>query len=109
WDSKNGILACIDFNRKFDSELGSKTSYEEMQRIEDRRRDRNPVCFRNVRIETERLDQVYINQFSVCIDFLGFSAEDVLKIHRDSLREEFQVEEYYKNFIKVFCNIVIQN
>lgn len=113
WDSKNGILACIDLNKNFNPEVNPRASYEEKQKREERnrknRRDINPICFRNVRIETERLDQMYIDQFSVCMDFLGFSAEKVLKIHRDSLREEFQVEEYYKNFLKVFGKIMIQN
>lgn len=108
WNSRDAILAAVML---WKNSTSSQTE-QDMKEI------KNIICFRNVRIDMENkksnaqyrnpLEDSYLSQISLCIDFLGFSAEKVIKIHRDSLREDFDVKKYYRNFLKVFCYIVLQ-
>lgn len=77
---------------------------EWMGNIRDRREQ--IACYKNVRSTHQDItkQQMY-DGFDMFIDILGFSAKEVLKIHRNEFKEEFKCDRYVDEYIKVYLHI----
>ena len=53
------------------------------------------VCFKNVLVPEKEDDVLNLFcKYSICIDFMGFHADNCLKLHRISFQDKFHWEEY---------------
>lgn len=88
WDCTNHICCA------FDSNEGGLTK----KAIE------NVACFKNIRATDGIITQKAYGNYlgNKLIDFQGFYAEDILMIHRDEFKPEFDGDYYYKIFMEVY-------
>lgn len=100
-DAGNSRIAVWDYDKQiyFEAEwLGKKA--EENERI---------ACYKNVRSTHERVTKnTLYNHFAMFIDILGFSAKEVLKIHRNEFAEEFNCDRYINKYMKLYLYIYNQ-
>lgn len=70
----------------------------------------NPMCYRNVRVAQlqPELSMAIPDFLSICIDTMGGRMEDVLSIHRDSFKEDFDAGNVIDRYIKAYIDIVIE-
>ncbi len=77
--------------------------YTYIKRTDSNNERKHTVCFKNVCVVRDTdYDFLVARDFSICIDFMGHSAEDALKVHRNAFNENFPLEEYVKKSIQIF-------
>lgn len=77
WDEKQCIAYYLHFDWNNDS------------RVEN-------ICFKNILVKDEiLLNHKWNKHFKVIVDYMGFNAEEILKIHRDKFNDKFT--NLYKN------------
>lgn len=91
WDSANNICYYMSF--------GWNLPKREMA-----------VCFKNVLVRGEVTpDFKWLGRISVLVDYMGFSARDIININRDKFSEKFNDksgDEFLKNGYKVFFKMI---
>lgn len=66
----------------------------------------NYVCYKNVRMTKEKVLEEPLNQwFDMNIDYMGFQAEKVLKIHRNEFAEKFDIAKQTWDYLKIYFHI----
>lgn len=71
------------------------------------------ICFKNARVNREKMiNESYMKFYSIFIDYEGFYAEKILKVHREEFNPEFQYQlsvyelfEVYFQFLKFLNGI----
>lgn len=73
----------------------------------DMSKRRHTACFKNVCVIRDTdFDFPAARDFTVCIDFMGHSAEKALKVHRNAFNESFPLEEYVQTGIGLFLKVM---
>lgn len=68
---------------------------------------RHTACFKNICVIRDTdFDFPVARDFTVCIDFMGHSAEKALKVHRNAFNENFPLEEYVQTGIGMFLKVM---
>lgn len=64
----------------------------------------NFSCFKNILAKNEQATRRAYEKYlgNKLIDFQGFYSEDILKIHRDTFKADFDAEKYFEDFLKVY-------
>ena len=89
WDRKNGAYVSISWTN------GKRAM-----------RPSNIVCYKNVRMTKERVLRGALRQwFDIYIDYMGFQAEKVLKIHRNEFAEEFDASRRTMDYLRIYFHI----
>lgn len=65
------------------------------------------LCFKNIFVRDTTIKKMkQYDKFEVCVDFMGFKAEECLKIHRNSFNKSFQLENYWLNGFSVLIRFL---
>lgn len=65
------------------------------------------ICFKNIlvrNVDTRRIERYQI--FNILVDFMGFPAENCLKIHRNSFSEKFSLEHYCREGLRILIQFL---
>lgn len=107
------IPADMEKDRRFlfwnrEDEIFAEIKYD---RDDKNKKERNYVCFKNAKINREiSVKGPYKDFYDVFIDYEGFFAEKILKIHRESFNKEFNSfgEKYVLEFFAVYFEFLKQ-
>lgn len=79
--------------------------------VSGKKEKKNPdhvACFKNVCVvRNTDFYLPYASNFEMCIDFMGHSAEDALKVHRNAYNETLQIQTYLESSVRVFLKMLI--
>lgn len=61
------------------------------------------MCFKNAKVNREKsVTDSYAKDYDIFIDYEGFYAEQILKIHREDFAPEFETKRYTRGFLDVY-------
>lgn len=67
------------------------------------------TCFKNICVvRNTDISIPYVQNFTVCIDFMGHSAEAALKVHRNSFNDEFQLRKYLETAMRAYLKCLLR-
>lgn len=65
-------------------------------------------CFKNICVVRDTdFDYPLAAEFDICIDFMGFSAERALKVHRNAYNEDFSQIDYVRNGVYIYIKVML--
>lgn len=64
----------------------------------------NGVCFKNVRVNHEKSvkNTLYEKYYNIFMDYEGFYAEKILKVHREEFNSDFNRDQYVHDMLDVY-------
>lgn len=72
----------------------------------EKRKAESIVCYKNIRMTHEYASaKESYKHFDILVDYMGFQAKDVLKIHRNEFAEGFEFEEYISRYMEIYLHI----
>lgn len=68
----------------------------------------NCVCFKNVRVNHERSvkDALYEKYYNIFMDYEGFYAEKILKVHREEFNSDFNRDQYVHDMLDAYFHFL---
>lgn len=64
---------------------------------------RKKICFKNIKVkyvDYSELELFY--RYGICLDFMGFRAEECLKVHRNSFHEKFDIVGHCEQGFRIY-------
>lgn len=91
WERTQGFFCVIKCRKKKDDE-GAKY-----------------FCFKNVLVRDADIDGLELFRgYDILLDFMGFHAEQCLKIHRNDFIEDFQAEDFCRECFQIYMSFLQQ-
>lgn len=76
----------------------------QMENAEEKRK--NFAYYKNVRMTHEYATRnAMYNSFNIIIDYMGFQARNVLKVHRNEFAEHFDYEKYIDEYVELYLHL----
>lgn len=68
----------------------------------------NCVCFKNVRVNHEKSvkNALYEKYYNIFMDYEGFYAEKILKVHREEFNSDFNRDQYVHDMLDVYFHFL---
>lgn len=105
WCDEDASLAVISYDAQiqdWENNYLDPISLEEINK-KNKKNKRGYVCFKNVKINRElAVKEPYMSFYNVFEDFMGFRAEQILKVHREELNPDFNWRIYADQFFGVY-------
>lgn len=83
-------------------------TYTYLKRRSDIQRKKHVVCFKNVCvIRNTGFEYPKADELDICIDFMGYYAEQVLKVHRSAFNESFSQKRQIEDAIYIYIRAMM--